>query len=458
MGASLHVLYLLTFLFLLAALAGCWMLSRHYQRLLQQKEEERQSLAQQLALKSQELNHAERFREAESTAHRQALQDAQDLYDRTLQTVRSEHRQQAEQQFATLKAEMTAQTEQLLKAREQELADQARKTFEHISTDLGKNLKDMQQAFEQQKKTQTETSAELKNDFEHAVKHLREETERIGNKADHLADALRGQHKMQGCWGETLLNNMFLQEGMVEGRDFDKEATLKDDMGIVILNEDTGKRMRPDFILHLPDRVDIIIDSKVSLDALVDWQNARTEQERDIAMQRNLQAVKDQVRRLADKRYAQHASPHRRSIGYVIMFIPNYTAFQLAKQLEPQIFNEAFKQNVLITTEETLMPFLRIIHNTWTNYEQVQNQEKMIKAAQLMIDRVADFCQAHAQVGKKLQEAVDIHERSARKLNEGGQSIVHAARQVVSMGVPVSPNKKLPSTTGIEDEPDELPM
>ena len=304
----------------------------------------------------------------------------------------------------------------------------------------------MKQAFDANKQTQTENSSSLKTQLEEAVKHLREQAGSIGTKADYLADALKGRNKMQGCWGETILNNIFIQEGLIEGRDYDKEETMKDEMGIAILNEDSGKRMRPDFILHFPDNTDIIVDSKVSLSALADWVEAQDEKQREDAARRNLQSVKEQIKNLASKSYYDKSAGGRRTLGYVVMFIPNYGALQLAKQLEPGIVNDAFKQNVLITTEETIMPFLRMIRNAWINVEQVRNQEKIIKAAQTMVERVADFCDANATVGRKLQDAVEAYDKGTKKLQDGGQSIVKAANDVIKLGVPINPKKVLPGS------------
>lgn len=208
-----------------------------------------------------------------------------------------------EKDLLTIKAEMMIQTEKILKEREEQLSKKAEETFKTISGNIGKELKDMKQAFDANKQTQTENSSSLKTQLEEAVKHLREQAGSIGTKADHLADALKGRNKMQGCWGETILNNIFIQEGLIEGRDYDKEETMKDEMGIAILNEDSGKRMRPDFILHFPDNTDIIVDSKVSLSALADWVEAQDEKRREDAARRNLQSVKEQIKNLASKSY-----------------------------------------------------------------------------------------------------------------------------------------------------------
>ena len=365
-------------------------------------------------------------------------------HEKSVALLKEAHEAALKQQIAAIRAEMTAETERLLKQREEELSRKAEETFKNISGNLDKDLKEMKDAFEAQKKTHTETSASLKEQLEGAVRNLAHQTQDIGRKADNLASALKGQNKMAGCWGETILYNMLVAEGMVEGRDFDKEETLRNALGLIVLNEDSGKRMRPDFILHYPDRTELIIDAKVSLDAYSDWSSAEEETVKADAARRNLAAIQTQIKSLATKRYQDYIREGYKTLDYVIMFIPNYGALQLAKTLAPDIFREAYNQGVLLTTEETLMPFLRMIRIAWTNYDQARNQEKIVKAAQTMIDRVADFSAAHATMGKKLEEALKEYEKCSAKIGESGQSILVSAHQLVKLGIPKNPKKPLP--------------
>lgn len=365
-------------------------------------------------------------------------------HERSVALLKEAHDAALKQQIAAIRAEMTAETERLLKQREEELSRKAEETFKTISGSLDKDLKEMKDAFDAQKKSHTESSASLKEQLEGAVRNLAAQTRDIGQKADNLASALKGQNKMAGCWGETILYNMLVDEGMAEGRDFDKEETLRDTMGIIILNEDSGKRMRPDFILHYPDKTEIIIDAKVSLDAYSDWVSAETEPLKAEAAVRNLTAIRTQIKNLSGKRYQDYIREGYKTLDYVVMFIPNYGALQLAKTLAPDIFREAYNQGVLLTTEETLMPFLRMIRIAWTNYDQARNQEKIIKAAQTMLDRVSDFSTAHAAMGKKLKDALEEYEKCSAKISDSGQSIAVSAHQLVKLGIPKNPKKPLP--------------
>jgi len=388
-------------------------------------------LENELIASKEALKASQAIREAESAAHEKALQMQQEAFSKQLEAVRSQ---------------LSAETEKLLKQREEALQKKAEETFKTLTGPLGKDLKAMQDSFDAQKRTQAEGTASLKTAMEQAVKHLQDQTSAIGSKADNLAQALKGQNKITGNWGEIILYNMLVNEGMEEGRDFDKEETLRDAQGNVVYNEDSGKKMRPDYILHYPDRTEVIIDAKTSMEALSDWYSTEDTAVKEDAAQRNLLAIRTQIKSLSGKRYQDYVREGYKTLDYVIMFIPNYSSLQLAKTLAPNIFQEAYKQGVLITTEETLMPFLRMIRIAWTNYDQARNQEKIIKAAQTMVDRVYDFSKAHAAMGDKLHAAVEEYEKVSLKIGESGNSILTSARQLIKLGVPKNPKKPLPDS------------
>ena len=384
-------------------------------------------------------------------SHAREVSELKNSYEKSIAEQKKSHEDTLAQQLETVKAQVTAESEKMLKAREEELEKRARQTFEAITGGLDKNIKDMKEAFELNRKTHTETSQSLKENLESAVKHLREQTMSIGDKADSLADALRGRNKTQGNWGEIILDNLFTNEGMREGRDYDKEETLRDEHGQIVMNEDTSKRMRPDYILHYPDGNDVIVDSKVVLTAADDYFRATDEATKADAMARNLAAIKDQVKNLAKKDYSRYLNPGHKMLDYVIMFVPVYSALRLAYEADRNLWHDAYRQGVLITTEETLMPFLRMIRIAWTSHEQVANQQQIISTAETILARVSDFCTAHAKMGKKLEEAMDQYEACDKKIRDRGQSIVGAANKLIQLGVPRNAKKLLPGEIGMEE-------
>ena len=392
------------------------------------------------------------------SGHEKAVADLKAGHETAIAELKKSHEEAMGQQLETLKAQMMAESERVLKAREEELDKRAKATFENIAGGLDKNIKDMKEAFEQNKKVHSETSQTLKANIENAVKNLREQTLSIGDKADNLAEALKGRNKAQGNWGEVILDNLFTAEGLREGRDYDKEETLRDEHGQILLNEDTAKRMRPDFILHYPNGNDIIIDSKVVLTAMYDYYAAEDEATKADAAARNLAAIKEQVKKLAKKDYQSYLQPGHKMLDYVIMFVPVYSALRLAYESDRNLWHDAYAQGVLITTEETLMPFLRMINIAWTSHEQVANQQQIISAAETILARVSDFCVAHAKMGKKLNEALEQYDACDKKIRERGQSIVVAANKLISYGVPQNKKKALPPIIGMEEAEDEIEM
>lgn len=385
------------------------------------------------------------------SGHEREISELKAGHAKAVEELKKSHETALSQQLETVKAQVTAESEKMLKIREEELEKRAKQTFESITGGLDKNIKDMKEAFEQNRKAHTETSQSLKDNLESAVKHLREQTVSIGDKADNLADALRGKNKTQGNWGEIILDNLFTNEGMREGRDYDKEETLRDDRGNIITNEDTAKRMRPDYILHYPDGNDVVIDSKVVLTAADDYFRATDDEAKADAMARNLAAIKEQVKNLAKKDYSRYLTPGHKMLDYTIMFVPVYSALRLAYEADRNLWHDAYRQGVLITTEETLMPFLRMIRIAWTSHEQVANQQQIISTAETILARVSDFCAAHAKMGKKLEEAMDQYEACDKKIRDRGQSIVGAANKLIQLGVPRNAKKILPTEIGMEE-------
>ncbi|MBQ7269292.1 MAG: DNA recombination protein RmuC [Bacteroidales bacterium] len=366
-----------------------------------------------------ELRTAEALLENERKTHEKALEEIKNSQEKAIEAARTA---------------LALENEKTLKAREEALKKEAAETMKVITGGLDKNIKDMKEAFEAQKKSHTEESTAIKTQFAETVKHLREQTESIGNQAEDLAKALKGQNKMQGNFGETILENMFKDMGMREGHDYESEYWLRDRNGNLIRNEETGRRMRPDFVLHFPDDTDILIDSKMSLTALADYFAADTDDAREEAANRNLESVRNHVRELTGKEYQKYVVG-RKTLDFVIMFIPNYGAWQLARLKDPGLFSWAFEHNVLVTTEETLLPFLRLIRSAWIQKEQMENIAEIVNAAQSMVDRVALFCEENAKVESALESALKNFKKNSARLVDSQQSIVGAARKAVEHGI-----------------------
>ena len=239
---------------IIVAIVIAWILSANKARAAFKEELNRKEA--DLIKKEAELQTANALRENEKALHEAAMKELKDGQEKAIEAA---------------KTALALENEKTLKAREEALKKEAAETMKTITGGLDQNIKAMKEAFEAQKKTQAEESSAIKTQFAETVKHLKEQTDTIGNKAETLASALKGKNKMQGIFGETILENILKNEGLREGHDYEAEVWLRDKKGNRIENEDTGKKMRPDFALHFPDNTDILIDSKVSLSALSDY-------------------------------------------------------------------------------------------------------------------------------------------------------------------------------------------
>ena len=377
------------------------------------------ALKAELIRKEADVRVAQELRASEKQQYEKALADVKAAQEKALESARTA---------------LALENEKILKAREESLKKEAAETMKIITGGLDRDIKEMKDAFEAQKKAHTEESSSIKTKFEETVNSIRQQTENIGNTAEDLAKALKGQSKVQGIFGETILENILKGEGLREGHDYDAEFWLRDKKGNRIVNENTGKTMRPDFALHFPDNTDILIDSKVSLTALSDYFAAESDEERAEASRRNLESVENHIRELTSKEYQKYVQG-RKTLDYVIMFIPNYGAYQLAKMEDREIFAKAFKQNVLITTEETLVPFLRLIRSAWVQKEQMDNIAEIVDAAQDMVDRVGIFCKYNTALEEDLEKVLQEFKENSSRLVDGRQSIVKAAMKAIDHGL-----------------------
>ena len=358
--------------------------------------------------------------------HQKRLEDmeklskqAQENYDKALSQMRE-----------TVVASMTAETEKLLRKREKELADENQTSMDGILKPLKESISAMEKAMKENASSHLETTTKLSEQLKNAVKEMQEKTSDVGRKADTLSEALTGKPKVQGCFGENFLEAILAGEGLEEGKHYSREAA----------NEDQS---RPDFVFHFKEGLeqkDLIVDSKVSLTAFVDYMNADTEEEKVSALDRHIRSVRKHIDELSRKEYAKKNA--RSFADYVLMFMPRDMAFRVALEADPILWQESYKKGVLIATEQTIMPFLKIMQLTWNKFQHDTNTQRITQAAQNMIDRVGSFYDSYAELGRKLKAVFGEYNKGVAKLQDNGQSITTSARQVISLGVRRSKGKE----------------
>ncbi len=365
-------------------------------------------------IKAQEELHEKRLADMEKMASQ-----AQENYDKALKSMRE-----------TVVASMTAETEKLLRQREKELSDENLTSMDGILKPLKESISAMEKAMKDNASSHLETSTKLSEQLKQAVKEMQEKTSDVGRKADTLSEALTGKPKVQGCFGENFLEAILAGEGLEEGKHYTREAA----------NEDLS---RPDFVFHFKEGLeqkDLIVDSKVSLTAFVEYMNASSEEEKAVALDRHIRSVRKHIEELARKEYAKKNA--RSFADYVLMFMPRDMAFRVALEADPMLWQEAYRKGVLIATEQTIMPFLKIMQLTWNKFQHDTNTQRITQAAQNMIDRVGSFYDSYAELGRKLKAVFGEYNKGVAKLQDNGQSITTSARQVISLGVRRSKGKE----------------
>jgi DNA recombination protein RmuC len=380
-----------------------------------------------------ELDLARKEAETLKEVHRKEMENS----ERLSQQAQTNYEKALKEMKETVVASMTAETERLLKKREKELEEGNQNNMDNILKPLKESISAMEKAMKENAESHVETTTKLSEQLKHAVKEMQEKTSDVGKKADSLSEALTGKPKVQGCFGENFLDAILAGEGLQEGKHYSREAA----------NDDLS---RPDFMFHFKDgfeQKDLIVDSKVSLTAFVDYMNATDEASKSDALDRHVKSVRKHIDELAKKEYAKKAA--KPFADYVLMFMPRDMAFRVALEKEPALWQEAYQKNVLIATEQTIMPFLKIMQLTWNKFQHDTNTQKITQAAQNMIDRVAAFYEGYIDLGKKIKSVNTAYNSGVSKLKPEGQSITTSAKQVMALGVKLSKGKEL-------KEPEEI--
>ena len=365
-----------------------------------------------------------------------------------LHLLREQTDKEAKLRAEKLTEQMNATKEQMTNLAQQLLERNAEKLKSENSDSIGQITQPLKEAIGEMRRELTqnrETSAANSATFQEQLRQMLESNERVGDKAANLAQALRGDNKAQGNWGEVILGNLLSCQGLREGIDYDLQTRLRDDLGQDLKNIDTGVSMQPDAILHYPHEQDVIIDAKVSLKAYDDYVNAQSEEESTAALAAHVRSIRDQYQRLSKKDYSSYVQAPRKSIDFVVMFVPNESALQLALTADSKLWYDAFDHKVLITGELNLMAILRIIQIVWRQYQQAENQQRVFHIAEELLDRLGDFLKRYQKLGDILHNSLKAYEDAEKKVFSGRQSVVRKGNELKALGAKENPNRPIPS-------------
>ena len=352
-------------------------------------------------------------------------------------------REQFDEQLKTTKEQLRVMAQQLMDAQAQRLKEENREQMGTITQPLKEAITEMRKAINDNTKDHTAQTASLKEQLRLMMETGREMSE----KAEGLANVLRRDNKVSGNMGEIILGDLLASQGLTEGIHYEVQARLRDEQGRPMKNDDTGREMQPDVILHYPQGQDVVIDSKVSLVAYQRYVNAEKPEEKERALQEHIKSVRAHVTELARKDYSKYIKAPREAVDFVIMFVPFESSLQLALVNDPSLWREAFERKVFITGEQNLLGILHMIHIAWVQNQQAENQERVFGVAEQLLDRLGDFIQRYHKVGEQLEQVRKAYDFSVNKLNEGRQSVVQKANELKQLGAKENPNRRIPQST-----------
>lgn len=346
---------------------------------------------------------------------------------------KQEEQQKRDAQFMTM-------AQQVLERSASKLKESNTETMTGITQPLKDAIANMQKAISENQKESAAHSAS----FREQMIQMMQQTQQLGEKTEGLANVLRRDNKVSGNMGEIILGDLLASQGLTEGIHYEVQARLRDEMGRPLKNDETGREMQPDVILHYPQGQDAIVDSKVSLVAYEKYVNAQTPEEKERFLQDHIKSVRQHVNELARKDYSKYIKNGRETVDFVIMFVPFESSLQLALANDPTLWREAFEKKVFVTGEQNLLGILHMIHIAWVQNQQAENQEKVFGLAEQLLDRLGDFVQRYNDLGEKIHKVQEAYDSANNKLITGRQSVAQKGRELVDLGAKENVNRKIP--------------
>lgn len=400
----------------------------------------------ELSMRTELLN-AANSRVTHLEAENKSLHAKAESQTRELELVRqqmdeeSKHREaQFQEQLRTAREQLQNMTQQLMETTATKLKASNTETMSDITQPLKEAISNMQKAINDNQKESAAHSAS----FREQMLQMMQQTQQLGEKAESLTNVLRRDNKVSGNMGEIILGDLLASQGLTEGTHYEVQARLRDELGRPLKNDETGREMQPDVILHYPQGQDAIIDSKVSLVAYEKYVNSEAPEDKERYLQDHIKSVRSHVNELARKDYSKYIKNGRDAIDFVIMFVPFESSLQLALANDPTLWREAFEKKVFVTGEQNLLGILHMIHIAWVQNQQAENQEKVFGLAEQLLDRLGDFVQRYNDLGIKLQAVQKAYDNTNNKLITGRQSVVQKGQELIALGAKENVNRKIP--------------
>lgn len=335
-------------------------------------------------------------------------------------------KQQLEQLQASFRTEFKNLANDILDEKQKSMTATNKEAIDLILKPLRDNITEFRTRIETIYSAQNEQTGALKAE----LKNLMELNNTITAETKNLTRALKGDSKVQGDWGEMILDSLLEHSGLQKGIHYSTQESIKDDK---------GRNQRPDVVLSLPEGKQIIIDSKVSLTAYTEWCGAEDEAQRSAAMSAHITSVTKHVQELAAKRYQDLLA---KAPEFVIMFVPNEPAFMCALQNSPNLWADAYKRNVVISSPTNLLAMLRIVYDLWQRDTQNKNALQIADAGGKLYDKVVGFVETLGEVDKNIRKASESCTKAMEQLSTGRGNILSRVEGLRTLGAKAA--KRLP--------------
>ena len=332
-----------------------------------------------------------------------------------------------------------------------EILQEKSKSFSEMNHErLAEILNPLKERLEGFKKTVEETynnEARERFSLKEQIKELVERSESIGAEAKQLTHALRGDSKIQGDWGEMILESILEKSGLEKDREYFIQETLRDEEGHTIQGSD-GRKMRPDVIIRYPggENHQMVIDSKVSLTAYVNYVNAEDADEARLALKQHLVSVRKHIDELAGKSYQDYVGKG----DHVMMFIPNEAAYLAAMQADHALWQYAYEKKVLLLSPTNLIAALKLVADLWQRDKQTRNAIDIAEEGGKLYDKFAGFVDDMEKIGKSLNTTAMAYTDAMKKLKTGNGNLIGRVEKLKVMGVKAK--KNLPAVNEEEEE------
>jgi len=332
-----------------------------------------------------------------------------------------------------LKQEFENLANRIFDQKSEKFSQQSKTSLDSLLTPFRDQLQDFRKRVDHVYTSESNDRQALRSE----IKSLQELNRQITEEASNLTKALKGDKKIQGNWGELILERVLERSGLRKGVEYETQGSYRDS---------DNQLLRPDVVVHLPDHRNLIIDSKVSLLAYQEWVSSEDETLREDALKRHVEAVRSHIRTLSEKDYSQLNGLH--SPDFVLLFMPIEPAFVAAFQQDENLFAEAFERKIIVVTPTTLLATLRTIENIWRYERQSQNARKIAERAGAVYDKLRVFVEAMEKLGTQMHTAQNTYDSAMNTLTRGRGNLISQANRFVELGVRVK--KELPK--GIVDQ------